>query len=335
MSQGTNPKNGLTPSCSQRKNANFDASTNPSDPITFGSLGSLSSPSASISSNVFNTSNPSPSSAPFCPLNILVTNDDGFDALGIQVLFKALRAQGHHVLMVAPETNKSAISCALTLSDHLIVKSQGVNIWSVAGTPCDCVIGSFYSDLAARSDGFLDESGKVSTPPFDLVISGINDGGNIGTDITYSGTCAAARQASLYNCPAIALSMTFTDDKGEPYWRYSKLDKQKFFEAMMKSVFDNWEELVSLAFLEQGRSFININAYSYEHWKGLRRCALHSKREYFDRVELEPLPDGNLRSRLIGGDVKSSLQTDSDVRACLEGYLSVTKVCTEPVSLAW
>lgn len=273
--------------------------------------------------------------APYKALNILVTNDDGFDALGIKVLFDSLCKEGHNVLMVAPEANKSAISCALTLGDNLTVKNQGRNIWSVDGTPCDCVIGAFYSDLTMRSEDFFNKSNKTPSMPFDLVISGINDGGNIGTDITYSGTCAAARQASLYNCPAIALSMTFTKSDGKPFWHYTDDEKRKFYDAMMKNVFENWGELVTLAQNEQGRSFININAYSYPKWKGFYHCSIHSEREYFDKVELHECSDGTLRSKLIGGDVKSSLQESSDVRSCEDGYISVTKVCTEPVSLPW
>ena len=111
-------------------------------------------------------------------MNILLSNDDGINAIGIQTLAKILRNEGHNVTVVAPDRNRSAASSCLTLVEPLRVHRFDNGDYSViAGTPADCV------HLALN--GLLDT-------PFDLVVSGINHGANLGDDVVYSGTVAAA-----------------------------------------------------------------------------------------------------------------------------------------------
>ncbi len=128
-------------------------------------------------------------------MQILLTNDDGIHAEGIKALYAAL-AQVHTVTVVAPHVERSAGSHAITLHDPIRVVSRKTNaagddFFAISGTSADCVkLG--YLELAPRPD---------------LVISGINAGVNDGVNICYSGTVAAALEASLYGIPALAVSM--------------------------------------------------------------------------------------------------------------------------------
>jgi 5'-nucleotidase len=124
-------------------------------------------------------------------MKILVSNDDGYLATGINVLADAL-AEIADVVVVAPDRNRSAASNSLTLQDPLRVSRVGENRYSVNGTPSDCV------HLALT--GFLEEEP-------DLVVSGINHGANLGDDVIYSGTVAAAMEGRFLGFPTIAVSL--------------------------------------------------------------------------------------------------------------------------------
>ena len=124
-------------------------------------------------------------------MKILVSNDDGYLATGINALIDAL-AQVADVTVVAPDRNRSAASSSLTLSRPLRVTEYGPNRYKVDGTPSDCV------HLAVT--GFLDDEP-------DLVVSGINHGANLGDDVIYSGTVAAAMERRFLGLPTIAVSL--------------------------------------------------------------------------------------------------------------------------------
>src|SRR3990167_2089178 len=124
-------------------------------------------------------------------MRILVSNDDGIHAPGIQALEQALMAIGE-VVVVAPDRNCSGASNALTLSHPLRVTCLDNNHYSVEGTPTDCV------HLAVT--GMLER-------PIDMVVSGINRGANLGDDIIYSGTVAAAIEGRNLGLPAVAVSL--------------------------------------------------------------------------------------------------------------------------------
>jgi len=124
-------------------------------------------------------------------MKILVSNDDGYLATGINVLADALSDMAD-VVVVAPDRNRSAASNSLTLHDPLRVSKVGENRYRVNGTPSDCV------HLALT--GFLDEEP-------DLVVSGINHGANLGDDVIYSGTVAAAMEGRFLGLPTIAVSL--------------------------------------------------------------------------------------------------------------------------------
>ncbi len=124
-------------------------------------------------------------------MKILVSNDDGYLATGINALINALE-QVADVTVVAPDRNRSAASNSLTLARPLRVSSYGEKRYKVDGTPSDCV------HLAVT--GLLDEEP-------DLVVSGINHGANLGDDVIYSGTVAAAMEGRFLGLPTIAVSL--------------------------------------------------------------------------------------------------------------------------------
>jgi 5'-nucleotidase len=126
-------------------------------------------------------------------MRILLTNDDGFNSEGIQILEEVLCSYGHEVLVVAPSTQQSATSHCITIRNGVQITSYRENHYHLQGTPADCIL---YGKRA----------GLISTDDIDLVISGINEGSNISTDILYSGTLGAARQAAMEGFKAIALS---------------------------------------------------------------------------------------------------------------------------------
>ena len=145
-------------------------------------------------------------------MRILLTNDDGIYAKGIEVLHEHL-SRDHEVVVVAPETEQSAVGHAITLTDPLRVKSinrNGASFgYAVKGTPADCV------KLAVNE--------LMESPP-DLVVSGINLGANVGINVIYSGTVSAATEGTILGVPAIAVSInTFRDPDFLPAARFARL----------------------------------------------------------------------------------------------------------------
>ena len=148
-------------------------------------------------------------------MNLLISNDDGVFALGIRTLANTLAAAGHQVTVVCPDRERSATGHGLTL--HKPIRAEGiesvfessVKAWACSGTPSDCI------KLALGA--------LVNTPP-DFVLSGINHGANLGTDILYSGTVSAAMEGMIEGIPAIAFSLTsFTDKDFQPAADFAKI----------------------------------------------------------------------------------------------------------------
>lgn len=128
-------------------------------------------------------------------MRILVSNDDGYNATGIEALVAALRPLGE-IIVVAPETNCSGASNSLTLSRPLKLRQAANDFYFVNGTPSDCVHLAFTGILDFKPD---------------LVVSGINNGANLGEDTLYSGTVAAATEGFLFGVPALAFSLVERD----------------------------------------------------------------------------------------------------------------------------
>ena len=132
-------------------------------------------------------------------MKLLISNDDGVYALGIRTLANTLAEAGHSVTVVCPDRERSATGHGLTL--HQPIRAEqiegvfhpSVRVWACSGTPSDCVKLAIWA--------LLDE------PP-DLVLSGINHGSNLGTDVLYSGTVSAAMEGVIEGIPSIAFSLT-------------------------------------------------------------------------------------------------------------------------------
>ena len=130
-------------------------------------------------------------------MRILLSNDDGISAPGLRALAEGLAVWGE-VTVVAPDRERSAAGHSLTLNRPLRASRVGRHWYSVDGTPSDCVALALTGLLPRRPD---------------LVVAGINEGANLGDDVTYSGTVAAAAEATLGGCPAFAVSLA-TDGEG-------------------------------------------------------------------------------------------------------------------------
>ena len=140
---------------------------------------------------------------------ILITNDDGYSADGIKILYEIAKNYTDDVWIVAPEHEKSGASHALTFINDLTLKKQNENIYSVNGTPSDCVVIALENVLQDKRPNIL--------------LSGINSGVNVAEDITYSGTIAAAMEGVIRRVPSIAISQNYDlGKKNEISWDVSK-----------------------------------------------------------------------------------------------------------------
>ena len=130
---------------------------------------------------------------------ILITNDDGYSAEGIRILTTIAKEFSDDVWVVAPEHEKSGASHALSFQNALNLKEQAQKVYSIDGTPSDCIAIGISHVL------------KDKRP--DLILSGINSGCNVGEDVTYSGTIAAAMEGLIRRIPSIAISQNYEAGK--------------------------------------------------------------------------------------------------------------------------
>jgi len=142
------------------------------------------------------------------PMRILITNDDGIHAEGLDVCEKIARALSDDVWVIAPEYDQSGVAHSLSLNDPLRLRQIGERRFAVRGTPTDCVI------MGARH--VLNGNGP------DLVLSGVNRGRNAGEDVIYSGTVAGAVEGTVIGIPSLALSQAYASRSGRPpHWETS------------------------------------------------------------------------------------------------------------------
>jgi 5'-nucleotidase len=137
--------------------------------------------------------------------HILLCNDDGYRAQGINTLAEVLKSHGHSVTIVAPHVEQSGQSHAMSFFTPVAVSQVAERVWSVKGTPADCAAIALRDILA-------------DDPP-DVVVSGINHGYNVGWDVHYSGTVGAATEASFLGFPAVAVSMHVPDTNQQDAFR--------------------------------------------------------------------------------------------------------------------
>lgn len=228
-------------------------------------------------------------------MRILVSNDDGFFAPGICALAKEL-ASIAEIEVVAPDRNRSGASNSLTLTKPLTVKKMDNGYYSVEGTPTDCV------HLAVT--GLLDTQ-------FDMVVSGINDGANLGDDVLYSGTVAAAMEGRYLGLPAIAISMA--GDQVHHYETAALIAKQLVLQLQANPL--------------PSQTILNVNVpdLPFEQLKGIQVTRLGT------RHCAEPtIKDSDPRGRPIYWIGRPGVEADSgigtDFYAINSGMVSITPI---------
>ena len=238
-------------------------------------------------------------------MNILLTNDDGYGADGIMVQAEILR-KDNEVWILAPSANRSGASSSIVMNSCQRIEKKGRNEYALDGTPADCILCAMKSNLFP------------SKP--DIVFSGINKYGNLGTDIIYSGTCAAARQAVLDGIPGIALSVEPMRIDGKEYFDYESLSH---FAAL---------NIKSLLECCPSGCFINVNAPSVKSYVGVKFASL-SKRFYNDKVNIISKNDENLYSTCTGGiEVPFTGDSNNDSLLVKEGYVTISAVYADSVA---
>lgn len=219
-------------------------------------------------------------------MNILLTNDDGYNALGIKIL-KALLSKYGKVVVVAPKTVMSAKSVALNLREPIEVIKESEDLYIVDSTPADCVA------YALSSIGVK----------FDLVVSGINHGHNISYDTMYSGTIGACLQALTYRIPAIAVSAEHNFDLVE-----------KYFDEVMSYIKNH--NLLSKEYL------LNVNFPLGSEVKGIKDTHIFYRKEV---TYYEAKGNNTYQALRILKDEKCD-DVNSDVYAVHHGYISISKL---------
>jgi 5'-nucleotidase len=223
---------------------------------------------------------------------ILITNDDGIHSAGLQALVDQLQSFGR-IAVVAPDRERSAIGHALTLHVPLRAEQIAKDHWAVSGTPTDAVN--------------LGVQGLLKEKP-DLVVSGINKGGNMGDDLTYSGTVAAAMEATLMGVPAIAVSLAGQSFKYDDFAVAARVARQ-----MASTVLDHGLP---------ADTFINVNVPAGKPL-GLR-LTRQGKRIYEDAVVQNFDPRGRSYYWIGAGELGFQDLEGTDFHAVNKGYVSVT-----------
>ncbi len=229
-------------------------------------------------------------------MKILLTNDDGIDAPGINILAEELQKNNHNIYIVAPQKEQSATSHSITLHQPMRIFKRAKNIYAVTGTPTDCVI--LASQVILKED-------------IDLVISGINNGQNMGEDVLYSGTVAAAIEGMFLGFKAIAVSLTsFTNQKYETAAYFIG----KFLDNGIVDVIDRGEILN-----------INVPNVSIEDVKGVKITYL-THRKYVDFVAEQEDPRGEKIYWIGGNKPLWDTKEGSDAEAVFDNYISITPI---------
>jgi 5'-nucleotidase len=233
-------------------------------------------------------------------VRILLTNDDGIDSSGIRALREALEPD-HELWVIAPESNRSGMGHSVTLADASRLRPRGDRVFAASGTPVDCVLIGLLAMVPL---------------PVDMVLSGVNHGPNLGTDVLYSGTAAAAREATRHGVPGVALSLCRRDPP---------LD----FRPVAAFVARN---LVALRDISEPGFFLNLNFPS--NGVAYRAAALTVPciREYRDRLVTYRSPRGDLYCFLTGEPPEARPGEATDHDAVERGLISVSPLAVEPGS---
>ncbi len=229
---------------------------------------------------------------------ILISNDDGIHSKGLKVLSSALESLGE-VYVVAPDRERSAASHSLTLHRPLRVQQISERIYAVDGTPTDCITLAVNGILHARPD---------------LVVSGINRGGNLGDDITYSGTVSAAMEGTLLGIPSFAVSL-FSQGK-----HLNFIPASQFAVRLAGYVLTNGLPKDTL---------LNVNIPDVADGEDIKgyRITKQGKRVFGDVIVEKVDPRGKKYYWIGGGNsIHWHDEEDSDYRAVKENFVSITPI---------
>jgi 5'-nucleotidase len=234
-------------------------------------------------------------------MKILVTNDDGYTCEGIIKLDAALRRAGHEVLTVAPDSNRSGSSNSFTVTSRVAVKEYAKGFWICNGTPVDCVNAVISGGIAFKPD---------------IVVSGINVGANLGTDINFSGTASAARQGSLLGLPSIAFSLCAETDF--------------FWDEAARWSADNITRLLGLW---ERDVFINVNMPNLQKLEAGFKTGFPARRRYIEKMRPRDGADGWKTLVIEGFDVETEFAEGSDHHHVSENTISVCRVFLYPIAI--
>lgn len=226
---------------------------------------------------------------------ILVTNDDGVHSPGIIALYKAMKELGD-AYIIAPDRERSAVGHALTLHRPLKIEELRENVFSVNGTPTDCVALGIHKILPKRPN---------------LVASGINRGANLGDDVTYSGTVSAAMEGTILGIPSFAVSLV-----GEKPFHY---EVASFF-AVETAKYILEKSLPYDTLLN-----VNIPNVHKDMIKGVK-LTRQGKRVYDNAIQEIYSPWGDKYYWIGGGMPYWEHGEDIDIQAVLSGYVSITPI---------
>jgi 5'-nucleotidase len=241
-------------------------------------------------------------------MKVLLTNDDGIQATGLHAMRRALlEVPGVELAVIAPDSNRSATARSITTRSPLWVDEveldDGTTGYATDGTPVDCV------RFAAL--------GLIEFEP-ELIVSGINHGSNLGDDITYSGTVAAALEGIVLGIPAIAVSQQA--DHGEMDFRIGRAWEAENFASVAAFVARMVEELQDVPMPEG--TLLNVNAPAGEI-AGACACRL-GKRIYRDSLELAEEQEGRRRYRIYGERPGYHPEEGTDFAAIADRQIAVT-----------
>lgn len=232
-------------------------------------------------------------------MTILVTNDDGIDSVGLQALVDAF-SDRHDVWVLAPDGERSGSSHRITLGEPIRCSEVGPQRYAAGGTPADCVILATLGAIPVRPQ---------------LVVSGVNIGPNLGSDIIYSGTCAAARQAVFKRIPGIAVSI---DCFREPF----------HFGPVTTFLRDNVDTLLAAW---DDAHFININAPNSSEVRGVE-VTRPAMRRYDDHLLPFQPPHGATYYFVDGAPSDSGSQPGTDWDAVQRGMIALSPVALDPTN---
>ena len=247
-------------------------------------------------------------------MKILLTNDDGISSPGIRLLARELRSAGHRVFTVAPDTNRSGSSHSIEFLDKPIKISEiEEDTWSCSGTPVDCVITALLGGIPELKISTEGSAINLERAP-DLVLSGINAGANLGTDIIYSGTASAARQGSFFGIPSVALSLV----KSDLPWQWDTVIS-----------YIN-EKLISIMGYWKAQTFVNVNFPNIERKPLALVPVFPSMRCYNDRIITYSPPEGGVFCFVKPGKVENIPEDGSDWAEVIKGNAALSVVLSQP-----